>query len=102
MVGAILDAHLQIAERSASGAEPRIRFRIGINVGESLSTATTSSVMVLTLRRVSKMSASPAVFTSLAMPFEQIRGKTRPLCGSVTLVLAPLIVDSLAFVRNRT
>ncbi len=42
----------KIAERSASVPEPRIRFRIGINVEESLSTATTSSVMVLTLRRV--------------------------------------------------
>ena len=65
----------KIEGRSASGAEPRTRFRIGINVGESLSTATTSSVMVLTLRRVSKMSASRAVFTSLAMSLSKSRAR---------------------------
>ena len=68
----------------------------------SLSTATTSSVMVLTLRRVSKNECEPGGVYVCGNLFEQIRGKTRPLCGSVTLVLAPLFVDSLALVRNRT
>jgi hypothetical protein len=54
------------------------------------------------LRRVSKNECELGGVYVSGNVFEQIRGKTRPFCGSVTLVLAPVFVDSLAFVRNRT
>jgi adenylate cyclase len=92
----------KIAERSASGAEPRIRFRIGINVGAIIIDG--DDIFgdgVNVAARVENECEPGGVYVS-GNVFEQIRGKTRLLCVSVTLVFAPLFVDSLAFVRNRT
>jgi adenylate cyclase len=92
----------KIAERSASGAEPRIRFRIGINVGDIIIDGDDIFGDGVNVAARVENECEPGGVYVCGNLFEQIRGKTRPLCGSVTLVFAPLFVDSLAFVRNRT
>ena len=92
----------KIAERCASDAEPRIRFRIGINVGDIIIDGDDIFGDGVNVAARVENECEPGGVYVCGNLFEQIRGKTRPLFVSVTLVFAPLFVDSLAFVRNRT
>jgi class 3 adenylate cyclase len=74
----------ELAERRASGAEPRITFRIGVNIGDIIIDGDISSVMASTLPRVSKTRASRAGFTFPAM-FSS-RSEARPNSRSMILV----------------
>jgi adenylate cyclase len=67
----------RMAERVASEAEPRILFRVGINVGDIIIDSDDFLARASMLRRVSRMNANRAGSTLLTMPIGKYAGRRR-------------------------